>query len=307
MGGSAHAVVNDSIVQEIDVKTGLVMWEWHALGHIPLRDSYSPMPHTSVNWDYVHVNAIDPGPEGLLLSARNTWTIYDVNMHTGAFVWRIGGKYPGFKRGPGTFFYWQHDARWEPGGLVSVFDNGSSPPEEKQSRGLLLDPNTKTDTVTLVKQFTNPTATLLASSQGDLLPLPGGNWLMGYGGLPNFTEYTGSGAVLCDATLGPNVQNFRTFLAPWSGEPKTQPSIAAQTAGAGSVTVEASWNGATAVSSWKVLAGSSPNSLSTVASAPRSGFETTISAQTSAPYVAVAALDSSGETLATSAAITPSQ
>jgi hypothetical protein len=263
------------------------------------------MPHTTVNWDYVHINAIDPGPDGLLLSARNTWTIYDVNMHTGAFIWRIGGKFPGFKRGPGTLFYWQHDARWEAGGLVSVFDNGSSPAEEKQSRGLLLDPNTKTGTVTLVKQFTNPDATLLASSQGDLLPLPDGNWLMGYGGLPNFTEYTGSGAVLFDATLGPKVQDFRTFLAPWNGEPTTQPSIAAQAGAAGSVTVEASWNGATEVSSWKVLAGSSASSLSTVATAPRSGFETTVSAHTSAPYVAVAAVGSSGQTLATSPAITP--
>jgi hypothetical protein len=304
-GGSAHAVVNDSIVQEVDVKTGLVMWEWHALGHIPLRDSYSPMPHTTLNWDYVHINAIDPGPDGLLLSARNTWTIYDVNMHTGGFIWRIGGKYPGFKRGPGTLFYWQHDARWEPGGLVSVFDNGSSPAKETQTRGLLLDPDTKTATVTLVKQFTNPNETLLTSSQGDLLPLPGGNWLMGYGGLPNFTEYTGSGAVLFDATLGPGVQDFRTFLAPWSGEPKTKPSIAAQAGAAGAVSVEASWNGATAVSSWKVLAGSSPSALSPVASAPRSGFETTIAAHTSAAYVAVAAIGSSGQTLATSRAITP--
>src|SRR6202044_1890741 len=100
IGGPADAVVNDSIVQEVDVKTGLVMWEWHALGHIPLRDSYAPMPHTSVNWYYVHVNSIGPGTHGdLLLSARNTWSIYDINLHTGAFLWRIGGKYPSFKRG----------------------------------------------------------------------------------------------------------------------------------------------------------------------------------------------------------------
>jgi hypothetical protein len=305
-GGSPHAVVNDSVVQEIDVKTGLVMWEWHALGHIPLRDSYSKMPHTTINWDYVHVNSIDPGPDGLLLSARNTWTIYDVNMHTGGFIWRIGGKYPGFKRGAGTFFYWQHDAAWEPGGLVSVFDNGSSPPEEKQSRGLLLDPNTKTDTVTLVKQFTNPDQTLLASSQGDLLPLAGGNWLMGYGGLPNFTEYDSSGNVLYDATLGPQVQDFRTYMAPWSAQPKTAPAVAVQAAAGGGLTVEASWNGATTVASWKVLEGSSASSLNAVASAPKgAGFETTISVHASAPYVAVAAIGSSGQTLATSAAIAP--
>ena len=37
---------------------------------------------------------------------------------------------------------------------------------------------------------------------------------MGYGGLPNFTEYDSSGQVLLDGTLGKNVQNFRTYLSP---------------------------------------------------------------------------------------------
>jgi len=305
MGGPANAVVNDSIVQEIDVKTGLVMWEWHALGHIPLRDSYAPVPHTSINWDYVHVNSVDPGTHGdVLLSARNTWTVYDVDMHSGAFIWRIGGRYPSFKRGAGTAFHWQHDARWQAGGLVSLFDNGSSPAVEKQSRGLLLDPSTSTHTVTLVKQFTNPSATLLASSQGDLLNLPGGNWLMGYGGLPNFTEYNSSGQVLFDATLGRNVQDFRTFLAPWSSQPKTLPALAAQSTGSGQYNVEASWNGATTVASWQVLAGASATSMAAVATARRSGFETTIAVHTSASHIAVAALDSAGRTLATSPAIT---
>jgi hypothetical protein len=306
IGGPARAAVNDSIVQEIDIKTGLVMWEWHALGHIPLHDSYANVPRAGVNWDYVHVNSIDPGTSGnVLVSARGTWGVYDVDIHSGAFIWRIGGKYPSFKRGPGTSFYWQHDARWQSNGLVSVFDNGSDPAHEKQSRGLLLDPNAKTHTVTLVKQFTNPSSTLLASSQGDLLNLPGGNWLMGYGGLPNFTEYDASGQVLFDATLGKNVQDFRTFLAPWSATPKTRPALAAQGHGGGAVAVEASWNGATTVASWRVLAGSSASSLAPVATAPKHGFETTIQVHTTAPLVAVEALDASGAKLASSAAVRP--
>jgi hypothetical protein len=304
-GGSAHAVVNDSILQEIDIRTGLVMWEWHALGHIALSDSHTRMPHSATNWDYVHINAIDPGPRGLLISARGTWTIYDIDIHTGAFIWRIGGKYSSFAQGPGTRFYWQHDARWQPGGLVSVFDNGSTPPEEKQSRGLLLDPNTTTHTVTLVKQFTNPSRTLLASSQGDMLDLSGGNWLMGYGGLPDFTEYSSSGSVLFDAVLGLHVQDFRTFLSPWSSQPTTPPAAAAQRTSSG-LNVEASWNGATTVASWRVLAGSSPASLEAVATAPRSGFETTIPLHASAAYVAVAAISASGQTLATSRPTQPS-
>ena len=304
MGGSAAGVVSDGIVQEIDIKTGLVMWEWHALAHVPLHDSYNPMPHTSHPWDYFHVNSIDPGASGdVLIGSRATWAIYDVNMHTGAIIWRIGGRYSTFKHGPGTFFYWQHDAEWQPGGLVSVFDNGATPSHEKQSRGLVLDPNTATHAVTLVKQFTNPTMTLLAGSQGNLLHLSDGNWLMGYGGLPNFTEYDDSGGVLLDGTLGKGVQDFRTYLDAWSGQPLTKPSVAAQASGAGAVTVEASWNGATAVSAWEILAGASATSLSEVAKFASTGFETQATAHTSAPMVAVAALDASGKVLGTSAPI----
>ena len=306
MGGSSAGVVSDSVVQEIDVKSGLVMWEWHALAHLPLRDSYNAMPHTSDPWDYFHVNSIDPGPSGdVLIGSRATWAIYDVSIHTGGIIWRIGGRYSTFRHAPGTHFYWQHDAEWQPGGLVSVFDNGSTPPREKQSRGLVLDPNTVTRRVSLVKVFTNPTMTLLAGSQGNLLRLPDGNWLMGYGGLPNFTEYDDAGHVLLDGALGKGVQDFRTYLAPWSAQPRTAPAIAAQSAGAGAVTVAASWNGATAVSSWEILAGSSAASLSPVAKVARTGFETQATVHTNAPMLAVAALDPSGKVLGTSAPVAP--
>ena len=303
IGGLADAYVNDSIVEEVDIKTGLVMWEWHAFGHIPLSDSYSPVPRTN-NWDYVHINSIDPGSSNdLLLSSRNTWTLYDVDLHSGAIEWRLGGKQSSFQLGAGVKFFWQHDAMWEPGGLISVFDNGSSPPEEKQSRGLLLSPDLSTHTVTLVKAYTNPTKTLLASSQGDVLNLGDGNWLMGYGGLPNFTEYNTAGDVLLDGTLGLDVQDFRTYFAPWSAQPKTLPSVAAQAGSDGAVTVEASWNGATDVSSWRLLAGSSASSLQTIGTTSATGFQTTMSAGTNGPYVQVVALGGAGQTLATSAAV----
>jgi len=305
--GAGDAIVNDSVVQEIDVKTGLVMWEWHAIGHIPLSASHNPVPSSAKSpWDYVHVNSIDPGNSGdVLLSSRNTWTMYDVDLHTGAFRWQIGGARSSFRLGPGAQTYWQHDAEWQPDGLVSVFDNGSDPPKEKQSRGLLLAPNTSTHTVTLVHAFTNPHYTLLASSQGNVLNLgpPGsvaGNWLMGYGGLPNFTEYTASGHVLLDGTLGKNVQDFRTYLAPWSGHPTTAPSLAIASRSGGKLAVAASWNGATEVASWRVLAGASPSSLAPVGSAGRSGFQTTIAAPLSSGYVAVQALNAAGAVIGNS-------
>ncbi len=315
--GPSDGVLLDSVVQEIDIKTGLVMWEWHALGHISLGESQTPS-HATYPWDYVHINSVDPDPSSaagssvgagagsgqpgdLLLSSRNTWTLYDVDLHSGAINWRLGGEHSSFKLGAGTRFYWQHDAEWQPGGLISMFDNGSDPPKEKQSRGLLLDPNTSSHAVTLVKQFTNPTNTLLAESQGNTVNLStgentAGNWLMGYGGLPNFTEYDPSGHVLLDGTLGKNVQSFRTYLAPWSGQAPGVPSVLMS----GSSAVAVSWNGATNVASWRVLGGPSATALAPVASAAKAGFQSTISVPAGAAYVAVQALDASGAVLATS-------
>ena len=302
--GAANGVITDSVVQEIDVKTGLVMWEWHALGHIPVGESNNPVPRSGYPWDYLHVNSVDPGPSGdVLLSARNTWALYDVNVHSGGFVWRLGDRRSSFKLGSGARFYWQHDAEFQPGGLISVFDNGSDPPKEKQSRGLVLRLDMAKHTVRLVRQFVNPTKNLLAESQGNTVSLPGANWLLGYGRLPNFTEFDAAGHVLLDATLGSNVQDFKTFLSPWSGQPASPPSLAVQPAGAGSVTVAASWNGATSVASWRVLAGSSPSTLAPVVTASTTGFEATIAAHTQGPYFAVQALDDSGTILGTSAMV----
>jgi len=305
--GSSNGILSDSVIEEIDVKTGLVMWEWHALGHIAITDSFNPLPGGDRPWDYVHINSVDPGSSGdVLLSGRNTWTLYDVNMRTGGFNWRLGGGgRSDFKLGPGVKFYWQHDAEFQPGGLISVFDNGSDPPKEKQSRGLLLAPNFSNHTVRLVKQFTNPTKTLLAESQANMLSLPGGDWLLGYGRLPNFTEFDSSGHVLFDATLGKNVQNFRTYLSPWSGHPGSTPALAIQSGAAGTLTVAASWNGATEVASWQVLAGASPTSLTPTASAPKSGFQTSIAVKPTPAYLAVRALNASGGVIGLSPTIKP--
>ncbi len=299
----AAGVLTDSVVQEIDVKTGLVMWEWHALGHIPLSDSYNPVPHNGNPWDYIHVNSADPGTsDDLLISARNSWALYDVDIKTGAFNWQLGGKHSTFKLGPGAKTYWQHDAEWQPGELISVFDNGSTPPKEKQSRGVLLKPNYASKTVALAKAFVNPSNTLLAPAQGNTLSLPQDNWLMGYGNLPNFTEYDSSGHVLLDGALGHNVQDFRTYLSPWNGQPTSSPAIVAKRSG-GSMTVQTSWNGATSVASWRVLAGASTSALTPLASVAKSGFQTSATVTTSGTYIQTQALDANGNVLGASPTI----
>jgi hypothetical protein len=303
-GGVTRAVLLDGVVQEIDTRTGLVMWEWHALGHIPTGESQVPVAEGGSPWDYAHLNSIDPGLAGdVLLSARSTSALYDVDIHSGAVRWRLGGRHSTFRLGPGAAFYWQHDAEFQPGGRISLFDNGSEPPREKQSRGLLLSTRGVSGSFSLDRQFVNPTRTLLSASQGSMVRLARGNWLLGYGRLPNFTEFDPTGRVLFDATLGKNVQDFSVEAGAWSGRPLTRPSLMATLLGHERVAVQVSWNGATEVARWRVLAGRSPRGLSPLATVHRTGFETASTARVHGLYVAVQALDRSGAVIGSSAVV----
>jgi hypothetical protein len=64
-----------------------------------------------------------------------------------------------------------------------------------------------------------------------------------------------------------------------------------------------SWNGATEVATWAVLAGRNPSTLAAAGSQPRAGFETVISVNSEGPYFAVTAHDASGRQLGRSATV----
>ena len=110
--------------------------------------------------------------------------------------------------------------------------------------------------------------------------------------------------MLLDGTLGKNVQNFRTYLSPWSASAPGRPVAGREGGGRRSASsVAVSWNGATR---GRLLA-RARRCLVVVARAGRdgakSGFQTTLTAHTAGPYVAVQALDGSGAVLGTSATV----
>src|SRR5205807_5189499 len=92
--GSTRQIVLDSVVQEIDVKTGLLLFQWDSLDHVPLGDSYEPVPSSAgAPLDYFHVNSLEPTSSGeLIISGRNTWAAYDVDR-PGRAVWTLGGTH----------------------------------------------------------------------------------------------------------------------------------------------------------------------------------------------------------------------
>ena len=266
-GGRPDGALADTIMQEIDLRTGLVMFEWHSVDHVPLRDSYtSPLPgDATLPFDFFHINSIDPMHDGsYLVSARNTWAAYDIDQMTGRVRWALGGRHSSFAMGPGTRTAWQHDARELTDGDITFFDNGAAPRVHPQSRVIVLALDYSRRTATLVSSFEHPTP-LLAGSQGNFDELPGGDWVTGWGQVPDFSLFNASGNVLFDAHLPSSYEDYRAYWSPWTGTPTTPPALAVRaSAGGRGAVAYASWNGATGVSSWRVLAGSSTSALAPV-------------------------------------------
>jgi hypothetical protein len=302
-GGPANGAVADTVVQEVDLKTGLVRFEWHSLDHVALADSYMPVGGTPTSpWDYFHINAVSQQGDDLLIDSRNTWAAYNVDAGNGQILWRIGGKHSSFAMGPGARPAWQHDVREEPGGTISFFDNGATPRVHPQSRVIVLALDIQHMTARLVSSFTH-SPPLSAPSQGDFQPLPRGNWFVGWGQEPYFSEFGPAGQLLFGGHLPTTYQSYTVLKFPWSGAP-TQPPRAAIGSGAhGGAMAYASWNGATAVAQWRVLGGSSPHALAPLATAAWSGFETAIAVTVAPRYIAVQALGAQGQVLGVSAAV----
>jgi hypothetical protein len=312
-GGPANGIIEDCIVQEIDVRTGLVMFEWHAYGHVPLTNAYSKVPTWSGGiWDWFHINSIDLEPDGnILVSSRSDWALYQISHSFGTVMWELGGRHSSFALGPGVRFAWQHDATLVSPDAIEIFDNEDTPPIATSSRAIEVLLDYGKHTATLLHQYVNPGPTVLSPSQGDVQRLSNADQFVGWGQIGIASEFSLRGALTFQMSLPPLVESYRAYRFPWSAQPLTPPVLgASRVTGAATTAVAASWNGATGVVSWQVLAGASAKALAPVgAPVANAGFQTDITAATTAPYIAVQALGAGGRTLATSApqaAITPS-
>jgi hypothetical protein len=289
---SGNRPIFEGVVQEVDVATGRVLFEWHSLGNVALDESYEPPPKKrSLPYDYFHINSIDVDSDGnLLVSARNTHAVYKLDRRTGRILWRLGGKRSDLAMGPGTRFAWQHDARRRPDGTITLFDNEAAPRAGPQSRGLVLRLDMKRMRATLVRQVVHHPR-LVAAVEGNMQLLPDGHWFVGWGARPYFTEYAADGRrVLFDARFGSRAQSYRAYRFAWTGHPGGRPALAVADGKA-----YVSWNGATEVASWQLVADGRP-----AGSIAKTGFETALPLPADAATVAAQALDGDGAVLATS-------
>src|SRR4051812_14593115 len=174
-GGPEHSAILDNVIQEIDIKTGRVLFEWSAARKLSPRASYIKPPETG-GWDAYHINAISEDSDGnLLLTARHMSQVIKIDRHTGHVIWRLGGKASDFKVSSSAQFYYPHDAQRAPDGTLTIFDNRSTALDKSRgsSRGVRLRLDTATGTASLARAYAHPAGTVFSTSQGNVGELPG--------------------------------------------------------------------------------------------------------------------------------------
>src|ERR1700759_4972500 len=237
IGGPADQTVINGVVQEIDIKTGKVLWQWNSADHVPYSQSEQPLPASpSTPWDWFHINAVHLDSGGnLLIDARDTWTTYKVNRRTGGIIWQLGGRASSFtlRAAPGQslntageIFAWQHDPESLGHGEYTFFDNESAgvansgtdaTAEFGLSRVVRVILDERRRTATLVQSYNQPEG-LTAPSQGNAQTTADGNLLVGWGSLPYLSEFSRSGSLLLNVQYPTGVNSYRAYSFPWQAD-----------------------------------------------------------------------------------------
>lgn len=227
IGGPAHQSVIDGSVQEIDIRTGKVLFQWNSAGHVPYSASTFPRPASAgIPWDWFHINAVHLDTDGnLLISSHYTWTVYKVNRHTGAIIWELGGKQSTFKLkaapgqvldSAGEIFAYQHDPEAIGGNEYTLFDDeaGIGAPLLPYSRVVTVQLDLAAKVATLVKSVKQPVG-LVTEAEGNAQTTRSGDLFVGWGTLPFVSEFSPSGKLLFYAQLPDNLSSYRAYRLPW--------------------------------------------------------------------------------------------
>lgn len=336
LGGPEDGHVQDAVIQEIDIATGEVLFEWSALDHVPLNQTMldfaeewdevareaeeaedgeeaAELGTQQEPFDYFHINSITEDHDGsLLVSARHTHAVYRLDRATGAVDWTLGGSASDFESADGAAFTWQHDAHRAPDGTLTLLDNHAHGGEDDESsRGLRLRLDERAMSAEVAAEYLPP-AERVAGSMANAQQLADGNMLIGWGARPHYSEYTPAGELIYDVCHGDECMgddfeggggSYRAYKADWVGHPATDPDVVVQDGGEendGGPVAFVSWNGATEVDRWRLVAGDDESGATERVTVDRDGFETAIPVPADAadaPYTAVQALDSAGKVL----------
>lgn len=330
VGGPADGWVHDGVVQEIDIETGEVLFEWSSLDHVPVTeavynfeeehaaqqdriddgDEHAELGSREKPLDYFHINSATlDDDDNILISARHTHAVYKLDRDTGDVLWTLGGTASDFDLPDDAVFAWQHTAARDTDGTLVVFDNHIRDADaDESSRGLRLDLDEDTMKAEVVTEYAPPehrASGWMANTQ----LLDNGDVFIGWGNQPYFSEYTRDGELIYDVCHGDTCHDdddigggggsYRAYKGTWEGHPVTDPDVVVQQNDQNQDHVYVSWNGATEVAQWRLVTGDDADDATEATVVAKDGFETAIPLEMDADYVAVEALDADGNVLGT--------
>ncbi|KAF7554186.1 hypothetical protein G7046_g6884 [Stylonectria norvegica] len=307
VGGPVDGMLSDGVFQEVELDTNRVIYVWRASNHFRLTDSYVKYdPNRTFGggegFDWFHINSIYKHKDGnFLISSRAFSMIALIDSVSGDPIWILGGKLNQFRDlsgGNATNFQDQHMPRFVHGNesQLSFFDNhglNSGPCAlENCSRGMIVELDYKARTVKLLDEFYHPQH-VASAAEGGMARLNNGNFLIGWGYNPAFTEHLPNGTVVMDVqrgalpfVAGANLDSamtvYRAWKMEWVGRPWWGPDIASLSSGntTANATVYVSWNGNTDIAEWEVYGGNDKDNITThhklIGKSSRQGFETAI-------------------------------
>lgn len=298
--GPAEGWQFENFVQEIDVATGEVLLEWAASDHVDMDESYVELDEEEDGseegaYDWFHVNSASLWDDDtIIISARNTHAVYAIDRATGEVEWRLGGRRSDFELDDGAVFGWQHDARRQPDGTLSLFDNWANEDDEPDSRALFLRIDEAARTASVAREQAHPDG-VRSRTQGNTVLLPGGGLLVGWGNQGRVSEFNAAGTLIYDASWAP-ADSYRVYRLPWIGRPTTPVDVVAERSSNEEAELSISWNGATEVRSWRISGGDDAPTVTELATADKTGFETVVTVPARPTFV-VEALDAAGQVL----------
>ncbi len=231
IGGPADATIIDGVVQEL-TPGGDLVWEWRASDHIPVTEVpvswREPIIATGAGgYDVYHLNSVERDGDGLVISFRVLNAVYRVaGAGAGAIDWKLGGVavpgeslavvgdpvLSGASPDPNGPLSGQHDARILPGGDLTVHDNGTRLVagvwSGRAPRAVRFAIDAAARTATFVEQVVDP-AEPQSLCCGGARNLPGGNWVVSWGGTGKVTELTAAGSRVFELDFPAPIFSYR--------------------------------------------------------------------------------------------------
>jgi hypothetical protein len=222
----ANESIADCEIQEVS-PDGELVWSWLASEHVdPILESLEPATDVVADAgtvvDVFHCNSIDVDSSGnLLMSMRHANALFYIDRSTGQILWKLGGTsynkdgatIISVQDDPEATFSMQHDARFQPGGTISLFDDHGA--GVGVARAVEYSIDTTTNTATAVWQALG---TAPSQYEGSCRRYADGETVIGWGYVKTdrriFTEVDEDGEDVFDLSLSGLNPTYRAVKVP---------------------------------------------------------------------------------------------